>query len=331
MWFELLTGFREENPQQVRANLVVDGETMASKVNERVMRCGHLETPTLRELRERARNANATSGTLRLSEVIYDVQELHLNAENAGALFQVASQFNLLEMISPTVTPEHGVDIYENDRTQGPACAIACGAGTIFRNYFVSVNGQSGQSSENQIDCLNDLGNALGNTDDRLWTMRNGYALASDEGLAEISERIASMSRSETDRLRERVRIGIQWDTEVTIGDADHSVSQVYCSALPVAYSPHPAHLWSSFASLVLEAAYEATMHVAVLNLLRTGNNKVYLTLLGGGAFGNLEGWIIGAIKRALITVADTHLNVSIVSYGSSKRPVQKLCSEWKA
>jgi hypothetical protein len=26
-----------------------------------------------------------------------------------GALFQVASQFNLLEMVSPTVTPEHGV------------------------------------------------------------------------------------------------------------------------------------------------------------------------------------------------------------------------------
>ena len=48
--------------------------------------------------------------------------------ENAGALFQVASQLNLLEMTGPEVTPEDGVTIYQDDRTQGPACAIAAGA-----------------------------------------------------------------------------------------------------------------------------------------------------------------------------------------------------------
>ena len=30
-----------------------------------------------------------------------DVRQMHQSPENAGALFQVASQFNLLEMISP--------------------------------------------------------------------------------------------------------------------------------------------------------------------------------------------------------------------------------------
>ena len=110
MWFESLTGFREETAKQVRANLVVDGDTMTSKVNGRVMRCGRLDTPTLRELRERARDANPPSGALRLSEVVCDVQQFHVNAENAGALFQVASQFNLLEMVSPAVAPEQGVD-----------------------------------------------------------------------------------------------------------------------------------------------------------------------------------------------------------------------------
>jgi len=39
----------------------------------------------------------------------HDVQSLHAAASNAGALFQVASQFNLLEMMSPEVTPEQGV------------------------------------------------------------------------------------------------------------------------------------------------------------------------------------------------------------------------------
>jgi hypothetical protein len=31
---------------------------------------------------------------------------LHTNVSNAGSLFQVASQFNLLEMVSPNYTPE---------------------------------------------------------------------------------------------------------------------------------------------------------------------------------------------------------------------------------
>jgi hypothetical protein len=59
-----------------------------------------------------------------------DVRQMHQSPENAGALFQVASQFNLLEMTSHDVTPERGVIRYQHDRTQRPACAIAAGAAT---------------------------------------------------------------------------------------------------------------------------------------------------------------------------------------------------------
>ena len=90
----------------------------------------------------------------------------------------------------------------EIDRTQGPACAVAAGAGTIYRNYFADVNGQIGQSSTNQIDCLKDVGDALGNHDDRLWKMQNGYALPPETGLGEISSRIGSMTHDERDELR---------------------------------------------------------------------------------------------------------------------------------
>jgi hypothetical protein len=38
--------------------------------------------------------------------------------------------------------PEQGVGRYENDFTQGPACAVSAGAGTIYRNYWVPVNGE---------------------------------------------------------------------------------------------------------------------------------------------------------------------------------------------
>ncbi len=86
-------------------------------------------------------------------------------------MLQVASQFNLLEMAAPDVVPENGVGIYEHDYTQGPACAIAAGAGTVFRNYLVPVKNQTGQSADCQVDCLADIGKSLGNESQQLWQM----------------------------------------------------------------------------------------------------------------------------------------------------------------
>ena len=323
-WFETLTGFPEESPPQVRANITVDGNTLRSHANGKVLVCGELETPSLAELRERVRSSRHKIEKISVREVVADVRHLHADESNAGSLFQVASQFNLLEMASPNVTPERGVGIYENDPTQGPACAIAAGAGTIYRNYFARVNGQIGQSASNQFDCLADIGAVLGNSASRLWAMRNGYALATHSGLVEISNRLRAASESELDRLRQLLRIGIQWNTQVTLNDAKHIVSQAYCSALPVAYSPHASSLWAEFARLVLEASYEATICAAILNSIRNGNNRLFLTLLGGGAFGNEIAWIMGGIQRALRLYKHAALDVAIVSHGSSNQYIKQ-------
>ncbi len=329
-WFGKLMGFEERSPDQVRKNISIEGETLTSLINGNTLAFGRLETPSLAELREYVRSAASGGGLLSLHELVADVQELHLDATNAGALFQVASQFNLLEMAFPSTIPEHGVGIYEYDHTQGPACAIAAGAGTIYRNYFVPVHGQIGQSENNQIDCLADLGRALGNSNNRLWEMRNGYALASASGLKEISERLRASSEEEIDELRKLLRVGIQRDTQVTLKDADHKVSQVYCSALPVAYSRHPSDLWEDFAGLVLEASYEATICASILNAQRTGSKSLFLTLLGGGAFGNKIQWIINSIKRALELYEDWEIDAVIVSYGASKGHVRQLVAEFR-
>ena len=130
--------------------------------------------------------------------------------------------------------------------------------------------------------------------------MKNGYALASHKGLTEVSQQLQASSEAERDRFRQLLRIGIQWQTQVTLQDCQHQVSQAYCSALPVAYSPLPAKLWSEFARLVLEASYEATICTAILNARTNGNNQLFLTLLGGGAFGNETSWIMESIARAL-------------------------------
>ena len=326
-WFERLTGFRETTPDEVRQKLAVSGERLISQANGWTAVHGRLSTPTLAELRPAA---PPPPGRLRLREVVANVQQLHADPDNANALFQVASQFNLLEMASPQATPEAGVGIYEHDRTQGPACAVAAGAGTIYRNYFVPVNGRTGQTADNQLDCLADLGRLWGNGDGRLWQMQNGYALATETGLREIARRLQTADERERDSYRQALRIGLHWQTQVTLEGCAHNVSQAYCSALPVAYTAHPPELWEPFARLILEAAYEATLAAAVLNLVNYGDNRLYLTFLGGGVFGNQLDWILDSLARALRLYADWPLEAALVSYGASNPAARRLCDNWE-
>ena len=85
------------------------------------------------------------------------------------------------------VTPERGVTRYMHDRTQGPACAIAAGAATIYRNYFAPLAGGVGQTAQRQLNGLAPLGEALsealGKPIDAFWQMRNGYARCNRAGL----------------------------------------------------------------------------------------------------------------------------------------------------
>jgi hypothetical protein len=135
-WFERLTGFCEANYEDTRAKIKVDGSRLQSLINGKSYSIGELELVPLEALRDRVKSDGGLPGQLKVSVVTGDVRHMHLSPENAGALFQVASQFNLLEMTGPEVSPEDGVTRYQDDHTQGPACAIAAGAATIYRNYF---------------------------------------------------------------------------------------------------------------------------------------------------------------------------------------------------
>ncbi len=318
MWFEKLMGFREKNPEQVRDNLIVTDNKMTSKVNGKTYTCGRLEIPTLQSLRETSTLKEGNTTQISVSEIVANVQDLHRQPGNENAVFQAASQFNLLEMVHPHVRPEAGVGIYEQDRTQGPACAIACGAGTIYRNYFVPIDNQLGQTRHKQIDCLEEIGKVLNNDTLELWEMTNGYALADKEALQVISKHIDNLNTEGYEALKAQLKIGIQWDAEVTLSDSGHTVSQAYCSALPVAYSRVHSAYWESFARLVLEATYEATFYAALKNYERTGSDKLFLTLVGGGAFGNDFNWIFDAIEHSIRKFSHVPLDVQIVSYGHS-------------
>lgn len=319
-WFEELTGFPEPDYATVRERLAVDGHDLVVRGSSRRYGIGELELVSLGELRERAVQPGGGPGRARVRIAKGEVRQMHRQPQYAGALFQVASQFNLLEMVSPDVTPEDGVTRYQHDGTQGPACAIAAGAATIYRNYLVPVGDGVGQTRDRQLDGLADLGEALSAALDepasRLWTMRNGYALCTEHGLELIGRHLHALDEAGRDALRSKLRIGMHWQVEVTDRTAPPrpKVSQAFCSALPVTYTRIPGHRWEPFARLVLEAAYEATLLAAALHPARGGTNVVALTRLGGGAFGNDDPWIDTAIERALGIASRFDLDVHIVT-----------------
>ena len=105
----------------------------------------------------------------------------------------------------------------------------------------------------------------------------------------------------------------------------------MFASALPVSYTRATASTaeWEPFARLVLRAAYDATLAAAAaLARERRARVVVFLTALGGGAFGNPTEWIVDAIRAALAVHADSPLDVRLVHYGAVDPAFGALCTE---
>lgn len=320
-------------------DVTVGGVYLTAVSTNRSFRVGPWEVATVTALRERvnqevfpvgeAKTAAAIENGLTLSNIGAEVGALHNDPSNAGAVFQVASQFNCLEMVGPKITPEQGVTRYENDRTQGPTCAIACPAGTVFRNYF--VNGH-GQGNGMQIDGASKLAELLDNDHNKYWNMSNGYLLsARPDAMSSLSERLqheAGLAEMCTAALR----VGIHWDTETRAG---HTVCQVFSSGVPISYDRLTSQKSSRrLAQVILDGTYEATIAAAaILSQVRGERVKVYLTMVGGGVFGNSHSWICAAIERAVRRFRAFPVDVFVVHYlrvpQNDADPYVRLVARW--
>lgn len=321
-WFEDLTGIKEKSGDHIRKRLTVKNEYLVNRsLISRKWRHGRLEIVSLFNLRDQTKEIHREEPSS-VTQLVANVKRLIADPNNRDSIFQVASQFNLLEMTSPHITPEMGVGRYEDDLTQGPACSIACGAGTIYRNYFIPINGQVGQTRGIQINTFEDIATYFGVN----FKYSNGYIDASEPALREVNDILQQMSASNRDHLKSLLKVGIHWNTSCTLPGSKHSVNQVFCSAIPVSYSNESSSLWEPLARLVLEAAYEATLRAALLNAELTSNNKVYLTLVGGGSFGNDGDWIEDGFLAAYKNLQQGgDLDICFVSYNNANEVVDRI------
>jgi hypothetical protein len=342
-WFEDATGFKEPKSfPAVRASFVpgavepspaftppgVQGPAHVLRTRDgRALHVGPFEDPPVAELRARVvAQAAATAPRYGPSfkNVVGESFSLHTSEAGAGAVFMVASQFNCLEMVGPDVRPEDGVTRYYQDHTQGPACALACPAATVWRNYFWAGRGQAG-GSQAQLDTARGAAEVVGNARADYWRMSNGYLMPGrSSGIAELGERLRA-DAALTDRTRDAFRCGIHWEAETAPASgthrAPHRLTQVFCSAVPMAYAKGvKVDAWAPIARLALEAAYEATLLAGGALALHRGKRvTVFLSCIGGGAFGNPSLWVHTALERALGIAARLQLpiDVRLVHYGS--------------
>ena len=122
-WFHNSFGFNEKDPGTFNAVrnkfelLEEEHQTILhSKSNGSKFAVGRFETPSVEELHQlfskiHSEKQRSTLGH-RFENITGEVRALILNPNNAGAVFQAASQFNCLEMVGPSITPEKGVTGY---------------------------------------------------------------------------------------------------------------------------------------------------------------------------------------------------------------------------
>ena len=316
-WFETLFGFSERDWQATQDAFELDGETLRSKINGALFHVGRFSTPTLASLREAGPRPMGPSTLSHI--VVDDVFDVVADPTNAGDLFQVASQFNTLEFAAPHVTPEAGVTGYAYDATQGPACALAAAPATVFRNYFAPLEDSRGQRAERQINNLASLEQELPNGP--YWHIKNGYSHSSETQLVALND---LLRHTDIEFLKGMVRIGLQQDTDVVFASRyqplkeKHRVRQAFCSAISCGYTSLPNPLWQPLACLVLDAAYEATLLAAAIDRdTGAGSGRVWLTMLGGGVFGNDDQWICDAIEKALERTRDLGLDIRLAHFRS--------------
>lgn len=256
------------------------------KVNEYQWNAGRFETPTITELKMRAKEKLHQGATGRVHLWVLDganpvVDIGSLQASCSDTLFQVASQFNCLESPGPFVTD---VAKYFHDPTQGPRAAISAFPATILRHYQApGTNGERfiQQTNGQQIELLADAcgsGNAP-----------NGYF---DGDSIKSPEIIAEQLENQFDKIRvglhdqAQVLLGYNWDGSVADSES-RLIAQVFTSTVAGGSYGGERNLgkesYVHSSRQLLRAAYLGTLLAAIV----VGRQRVMLTLIGGGVFEN--------------------------------------------
>jgi len=229
-----------------------------------------------------------------------DVSVLQCAKENEGCMFQAASNFNGVECISEHSTPDspNFTTNYYYDHTQGPAASISAGSAAITRVHAAFYDAgknpkEWGQTSKHQVEMLGDVSEYYSVTNGYVCNTKNNTLLPLDnpEAMKQIEGRVKVLLHANVDAMYG------QFDYDSIDYCAPQKICQTFCAAMNLQqgmsgmrnrqYPDSPEK-----ARLLLRAAYRGTYYGAEMY----GCKKIFLTLIGGGVFGNDQGDIMEAI-----------------------------------
>jgi hypothetical protein len=203
-----------------------------------------------------------------------------------------------LEFISASDSAKRGITKYVSDHTQGPAASISAAPGTLYRNYYVP-HVVDGVPYEGQLEAQINLLESV-----PLVPVKNGYVRFDPVTIVNLHENATFDWKAAVNK----VQVGLQVNTQVTSGEKTHRlemctddqqvVSQMFSAAMDLGGWGNPSDdpLVIKAACMMLEASYKATILAAKINAAQTQNARCFLTLMGGGVFGNKPNWIVDAI-----------------------------------
>lgn len=264
-----------------------------------VYAAGRFTTPTIRELKEAVAAAAAGEGRVRLfvlegTSPVTDIGALQAFAPQ-GALFQVASQFNCLEAPDACIVP---VADYLHDPTQGPRAAVSCFPGALLRHYAAPRPDGSRFVQTEDGEQLNLLEAVCAPGVARV---ENGYLM--DQNIDDPSTFLRWL-----DERADELRVGLHCGVEVVLGYAwdggvpeapDLRIAQVFTSTLAGGgYSR--GRLDPAWFQAVCERLQRAAQLGTLLGAAAAGAERVVLTLIGGGVFGNSIPMIFRSICEAV-------------------------------
>lgn len=265
-------------------------------LEDRVYSAGRFRTLSVSELRRMA-SARPERGPSRFSillgaDPLTDIGALQA-FDDGGSLFQAASQFNCLEAPGPRVT---AVANYLYDPTQGPRASIGAWPATLLRHYR-APDGQGGHFVQTDQAQLNLLAAACA---PGVGQVQSGYLSA-----ATVAKPRAFAQRLEAHF--EQLQVGLHEDAEVVFGanwdgwvpTPGPHIAQVFTSTLAAGGYGEPVRpggVWEDIARSCLRAAYLGTLLAA----RAVGRERVVLTLIGGGVFGNPHSLILEQVLWAV-------------------------------
>ena len=324
-FFKDLTGLFESDFQQDRLarTCLVDLATgrLQNRSSGRSYQTGRFRVVTLRQLRAETQGQRGSQpgkfsvffASQPSRESHYrriDVGALQADPQNQRALFQVASNFNALELCSPSdkYQMEH-LEQYIFDNTQGPNASISAAAALVLRHYYafaaegVPIDEWPQKFSGRQLELLGQTG----------LPVKNGYLVLTPETVTkELDPQDVAVCLHE----EAEVTFGLVRQDEHEVVQRPQFVDQVFTATVDLAGAnaklaqSHPQEL-ERIGRALLRAAYEGTLRCAQLR----GNKQVFLTLIGGGVFANPPKWISDTLLALKDLIVDSGIDVQLNLY----------------